>query len=232
MGRISVCMATYNGASFIRQQIESILPQLEETDEIIFSDDGSTDTTLDIISSYNENRFKILKNQRTGLPVMNFEKGLKLCTGDLIFLTDQDDIWMPDKVSRMKHFLQSFDLVLTDCSMINEHNQELSDSFFKKQKSKKGLIPNIVQNSYMGCCMAFNRKVLDKSLPFPQNLVAHDQWIGLIAERYFKVYFLHEPLVRYRRHRQNYSFTGGKSSFSLFKKINHRLTMINNLYNR
>lgn len=232
MTRISVCMATYNGATFIRQQIESILPQLEAHDEIIFSDDGSTDSTLDIIFSYRGNRFKVLKNQRTGSPAKNFEKGLKNCTGDIIFLADQDDVWLPDKVSRMKHYLQSFDLVLTDCSIINEHNETLTDSFFKKQKSKKGIIPNLVQNSYMGCCMAFNRKVLDKALPFPQNLSAHDQWIGLLAERYYKVYFLNEPLVKYRRHSQNYSFTGGKSSFSLLKKINHRLTMINNLYNR
>src|SRR5687767_8601550 len=109
---ISVCMATYNGASFIRQQIESILPQLEAGDEIIFSDDGSTDSTLEVISGYNESRFKILKNQRTGSPTKSFEKGLKHCTGDLIFLTDQDDVWMPDKVSRTKHYLQSYDLVL------------------------------------------------------------------------------------------------------------------------
>jgi glycosyltransferase involved in cell wall biosynthesis len=232
MEKISVCMATYNGAAFIRQQIESILPQLESGDEIIFSDDGSTDATLSVISGYNESRFKIIKNQRTGSPTKNFEKGLRHCTGELIFLTDQDDVWMPDKVSRTKHFLKSFDLVLTDCSVINERNEQLADSFFKKQKSKKGIILNLVQNSYMGCCMAFHRKVLDKALPFPLNLAAHDQWIGLIAERYFKVYFLNEPLVWYRRHNQNYSFTGGKSSFSLLKKINHRITMINNLYNR
>jgi glycosyltransferase involved in cell wall biosynthesis len=232
MARISICMATCNGASFIQQQIESILPQLEANDEIIFSDDGSTDSTLEIIFSYNETRFRVIKNQRTGSPVKNFEKGLRNCTGDLIFLTDQDDVWMPNKVARMKHHLQSFDLVLTDCSIINERNELLADSFFKKQKSKKGLIQNLVQNSYMGCCMAFNRKVLNKALPFPENLSAHDQWIGLLAERFFKVYFLNEPLVKYRRHSKNFSFTGGKSSFSILKKINHRLTMINNLYNR
>lgn len=225
-------MATYNGASFIQEQIESILPQLGADDEIIFSDDGSTDTTLDVIAAYNEKRFKVLKNQRTGSPARSFEKGLKRCTGELIFLTDQDDIWMPEKVSRMKHCLQSYDLVLTDCSVINEHKEQLTDSFFKKQKSKKGLIVNLVQNSYMGCCMAFHRKVLDKALPFPIDLPAHDQWIGLIAERYYKVYFLPEQLVWYRRHQQNYSFTGAKSPFSFFKKINHRLTMINNLYSR
>src|SRR5688572_25821556 len=126
MAKISVCMATYNGASFIREQIESILPQLEPGDEIIFSDDGSTDSTLQVIADYHEKRFKIFQHTRTGSPARSFEKGLRQCTGELIFLTDQDDIWMPEKVSRMKHYLQSYDLVLTDCSVINENKEQLT----------------------------------------------------------------------------------------------------------
>jgi len=225
-------MATYNGASFIGQQIDSILPQLGLNDEIIFSDDGSVDETLSIILSYRDNRFKIVDNGKSGSPVKNFEKGLNHCSEELIFLADQDDVWMPEKVTRMKYYLQTFDLVLTDCSVINEQGEKLLDSFFMKRKSKKGLVQNLVQNSYMGCCMAFNQKILERALPFPSALKAHDQWIGLIAEKYHKVYFLNEPLVQYRRHRQNYSFTGEKSSFTFFEKINHRLTMLNNLYNR
>jgi glycosyltransferase involved in cell wall biosynthesis len=225
-------MATYNGAAFIRQQIDSIRPQLSPEDEVIFSDDGSTDTTLSIILEYRDKRFKIIGNDRTGSPAKNFERGLRHCTGDLIFLADQDDIWMPEKVAHVKTFLQTSDLVLTDCTIIDEHDNKILDSFFAKQRSKKGLIPNLVHNSYMGCCMAFNKKLLARILPFPANLKAHDQWIGLIAERHFKVHFLREPLVQYRRHGQNYSFTAEKSSFSLLEKISHRLTMLNNLYNR
>lgn len=225
-------MATYNGASFIRQQIDSIMPQLGLGDEIIFTDDGSVDETLSIILAYRDNRFKIVDNGRSGSPAKNFEKGLNHCSEELIFLADQDDVWMPEKITRMKHYLQTFDLVLTDCSVINEQGEKLLDSFFMKQKSKKGIVQNLVQNSYMGCCMAFNRKILERALPFPSDLKAHDQWIGLIAEKYHKVYFLNEPLVQYRRHGQNYSFTGERSSFTFIEKINHRLTMFNNLYNR
>ncbi len=232
MDKVSVCMATYNGAPFIGQQIDSIVSQLGPDDEIIFTDDGSSDATLSIISDYRDNRFKIVSSGRRGSPAKSFEKGLNHCSGELIFLSDQDDIWMPEKVVRMKHYLQTFDLVLTDCSVINEQGEKLLDSFFMKQKSKKGIIQNLVQNSYMGCCMAFNRKILDRVLPFPAGLKAHDQWIGLIAEKYHKVCFLNEPLVQYRRHGHNFSFTGQKSSFTFFEKINHRLTMFNNLYNR
>jgi glycosyltransferase involved in cell wall biosynthesis len=225
-------MATYNGASFIRQQIDSIMPQLGVDDEIIFSDDGSTDTTLSIILDYRDKRFKVISNDRSGSPTKNFERGLKYCTGDHIFLADQDDVWMPEKIKRVQHYLQSFDLVLSDCSIIDQHDKKISDSFFAKQGSKKGLIPNLMHNSYMGCCMAFTRKILERILPFPSDLKAHDQWIGLIAERHYNVHFLDEPLVQYRRHGQNYSFTTGKSSFSIIEKLMHRLTMLNNLYSR
>lgn len=229
---ISVCMATYNGAAYLNQQINSILPQLGPEDEIVFSDDGSTDSTLDIISAYQDSRFKILRHTRSGSPAMSFEKGLHHCKGKYIFLADQDDVWMSQKTERMMRFLKTYDLVLSDCSMIDHHGNELADSFFSKQRSKQGLINNLVQNSYMGCCMAFHRKILESALPFPPALKAHDQWIGLIAEKSFTVYFLAEPLVQYRRHGQNYSFTGEKSENSFFEKINHRLTMISNLYNR
>jgi glycosyltransferase involved in cell wall biosynthesis len=232
MEKISVCMATYNGAPYLRQQIDSIVPQLSSGDEVIFSDDGSTDDTLSIILGYHDPRFKIVDNSHSGSPAKNFEKGLRYCSGAQIFLADQDDVWMPNKVGRMKHYLALYDLVLTDCSIVNEHNNTLADSFFAKQRSKKGLFSNLLHNSYMGCCMAFNRKLLDRVLPFPVNLNAHDQWIGLIAERYYSVHFLSEQLVRYRRHGMNYSFTGEKSRRGFFEKLNHRITMLNNIYSR
>lgn len=232
MTKVSVCMATYNGAAFIRQQIDSIIPQLGAEDEVIFSDDGSSDATLSIILDYRDKRFNVVTNNRSGSPAKNFERGLKYCTGDQIFLADQDDVWMPEKIKRTQHYLQSVDLVLSDCFIIDQHDKKISDSFFAKQGSKKGLIPNLMQNSYMGCCMAFNRKILDRILPFPPDLKAHDQWIGLIAERYYSVYFLDEPLIQYRRHEQNYSSTVGKSSFSFMQKLTHRLTMLTNLYSR
>jgi glycosyltransferase involved in cell wall biosynthesis len=232
MEKISVCMATYNGAAFIRQQIDSIVPQLKPQDEVIFSDDGSTDKTLSIILDYHDKRFKIIDNGRSGSPAKNFEKGLGYCSGDLIFLADQDDVWMPDKVWRMQQYLTQFDLVLTDCSIINDQNKKVVDSFFEKQRSRKGLFTNLLRNSYMGCCMAFDRKIMDRILPFPVDLKAHDQWIGLIAEKYYSVHFLNEQLVQYRRHGLNYSLTGEKSTRSFMEKLSHRITMLNNIYSR
>lgn len=105
---ISVCMATYNGGRFIKEQIDSILPQLSQYDELIVSDDGSTDRTLEIIASYKDERIKVFHHQKTGnkyYPTLkvcystnNFENALKQAKGDYIFLCDQDDIWEKNKV--------------------------------------------------------------------------------------------------------------------------------------
>jgi glycosyltransferase involved in cell wall biosynthesis len=226
-------MATYNGARFIRQQIDSIVSQLKADDELVISDDGSTDDTVSIILSYNDKRLILVNTDRSsGTPAKNFEKTLHHCTGDLIFLADQDDVWMQHKVVTILKFLEKYDLVLSDCLVINEQNQILLNSFFAQQKSRRGFTQNLIRNSYMGCCMAFKRKVLQHILPFPQGLRIHDQWIGLIAEKNYNVFFIEEPLVQYRRHDKNYSLTGEKSTRNFFDKVNHRMKILYNLYTR
>ncbi len=102
---ISVAMATYNGEKYIKEQLESILLQLENQDEVIVSDDGSTDHTLKIIESLNDQRIKILKGPRNGVK-QNFAHALSFCKGKYIFLSDQDDIWLENKV---KHLLTCFE---------------------------------------------------------------------------------------------------------------------------
>jgi hypothetical protein len=80
--------------------------------------------------------------------------------------------------------------------------------------------------------MAFHREVLEKALPFPKSLKSHDQWIGLIAEKYYSVYFLNKQLIQYRRHGNNHSHTGEKSKFTLWNQLNHRAHMVYNLFTR
>ena len=96
---ISVCMATYNGENFIKEQIDSILPQLSDDDEIVISDDGSTDKTVDIIENYGDSRIKLLKYNSFRSTIYNLENALKDSKGDVIFLCDQDDKWNEDKVN-------------------------------------------------------------------------------------------------------------------------------------
>lgn len=109
---ISVCIATYQGEKYIREQLASILCQLDDADEIIVSDDGSTDRTLDIIRQMADHRIKIVEGPHRHSPTLNFERALQEARGDYIFLADQDDVWKPDKVQVCMKWLQEYDLSL------------------------------------------------------------------------------------------------------------------------
>jgi len=215
--RISVCIATYNGEKYIHAQIASILSQLGKDDEIVISDDSSTDRTVEIIKAFNDTRISLLEHQTFHSHVYNFENSLKHAKGKYIFLADQDDIWLPGKVETMLSLLSSYDLVLSDARVVNEKGETIYDSFFHFNHSKKGLLKNLYKNSYLGCCMAFNRKILHIALPFPKKINMHDWWIGLIAEIYGSVCFTDK-----RR----------KSNNPFFKKVGFRIAMIRGLLSR
>jgi glycosyltransferase involved in cell wall biosynthesis len=222
-------MATKNGARFIREQIDSILPQLSFGDELIVTDDCSDDNTVSIIESYADERIKLFYNNDKKGVTKNFETSLIRCSGDYVFLSDQDDVWLPKKIEIMLEQLRQYDLVVCDCSVV-DHLLELKyESFFDLNRSGKGLIRNIVRNSYMGCCMAFKRNVLFKAIPFPKDIPFHDMWIGLISEAHFRVKFISLPLVHHRRHGNNASSTADMSADSFPDKIYNRYRIIKNL---
>lgn len=226
---ISVCIATYNGEKYILEQIQSILIQLNHDDELIISDDSSTDKTIEIAESFHDPRIVIVKNQTFHSHVYNFEYALKQAKGEHIFLADQDDIWLAGKVTHMCTLLKTYDLVLSDAQMVNEKKEPLNDSFFTFNHSKEGFFKNLYKNSYLGCCMAFNRTLLDIALPFPKDINMHDWWIGMNAELYCSVYFSEEKLIQYRRHSEAITPLNKKSTNTLFQKIRFRLVMLKGL---
>jgi glycosyltransferase involved in cell wall biosynthesis len=228
---ISVCIATYNGEKYIKEQLDSILLQLGKNDEVIISDDNSTDNTLKIIKGYNDKRIKLFNNPFKGI-VKNFENALINSSGDYIFLSDQDDIWVKSKIGVcMEDFQKGYDLVLSNCSIFDSESKEvIHNSFFEFNNSKKGVINNIFKNNYIGCCMAFNKKVKNKVLPFPKGIPMHDSWIGINAEIYFNVNFNRNILIEYRKHSNNASVTGsGQSNFSFFRKVSFRIIIIDHI---
>lgn len=226
MSKISVCMATYNGAKYIKEQLDSILCQLGENDEIVISDDSSTDDTIVIIKAYNDSRIKLYENQKFHSPIFNFENALKNATGDYICLCDQDDIWLPNKVNTIKESLASCDLIVSDCKIVDANLNILHESFFQLHSSKKGFWRNWIRNSYLGCCMAFRKEILKFALPFPKKIAMHDIWIGLLVNLLGKVEFINTPHVLYRRHGENASFGAEESKFSLSFKIKYRMIML------
>lgn len=223
---ISVCIATYNGEKFIKEQIASILVQLHANDEIIISDNGSTDNTLKIISEFIDERIKVFHYDINKDLIRNFENALNKCNGDYIFLSDQDDFWMAEKVSRMMSFLYSNDVVICDCQLINEEGNMFESSFYKINGSKKGFFHNLTHNSYLGCCLGFRRDVLKLALPFPLDIPMHDIWIGFVAEIFFKPVFIDDQLLKYRRHGDNASSSSEKSRSNFWTKISYRFNLI------
>ncbi len=229
--KISVCIATFNGAEYIRAQLDSILPQLSPDDEVIISDDSSTDNTISIVRSFNDGRIRIYENNKFKSPVFNFENAIKFSSGEYIFLSDQDDIWTNDKVKVMMMELDRYELVVSDCFITDKDLNIILPSMFGINKSGSGIIRNSIKNAYLGCCMAFNRKILDKCLPFPKDIPMHDIWIGMVADAFYRTSFIHEKLVYYRRHGGNSVQWKNKpvSVYSFGKKMMFRWVILKNL---
>ncbi len=228
----SVCVATYNGEKYIEEQLRSILVQLRPDDEVIVSDDGSTDRTCAIVESLADPRIRLLHHNGHDFK-QNFVNALQHAHGEYIFLSDQDDVWLDGKYERCVQELKCVDLVCTNSKITDEHLNVVCDNFFKLYHSHKGILRNIINGAYYGSCMAFRRTLLSSALPMPSSQdVNHDLWLGLVAEMAGSVKFIQEPCLLYRRHKGALSQTGRYSSFwsrssrPLWVKIWSRLVVL------
>ena len=228
--KVSVAMATYNGEKYIKKQIESIMDNLKENDELIISDDGSTDNTLEIIKKMMnfDKRIRLINGPKNGIK-KNFENAIIYTTGDYIFLADQDDIWKENKVETVKKYLEKNLIVVHDSNVIDNDENIVIESLFDYRKSGKGILKNIYKNTYIGCCMAFKKELKNYILPIPNNVYMHDQWIGNIGELYGNSLFIKEKLIYYRRHENNNSnfFNHLKIKDMVFNRLNFVISFLN-----
>lgn len=223
--KISVALAAYNGGEYIAEQLTSILSCLGEGDEVIVSDDCPEGSTMAAVLPFIESDGRVRYFEGPGKGVIaNFESALRRCTGDIIFLSDQDDVWLPGKVERvMREFESGAELVLHDASVTDRHLNITERSYFALHGSNASYIRNIVKNSFVGCCMAFTREVMLESLPFPKGIPMHDWWIALVAiKKRRRVTLINEPLILWRRHSDN--VTGGSTTAK--QKLLWRLRII------
>lgn len=221
---ISVCIAVYNGERYIGEQLLSILPQLGEDDEVVVSDDGSTDKTLDIIRGIGDKRIRIvgkpLHHEGDNTPTANFENALHYAKGEYIMLADQDDVWTNDKVAVMMKALERCDCVVSDAAVTDRDLHITWQSFYQMMKVKDGRLYNLlIHNGYTGCCMAFRRCVVEKALPFPKGIPMHDIWIGNVAAFFFRTEFIADRLLYFRRHKSAASCNGRGSKFSAARQL-------------
>lgn len=227
---ISVCIATYNGAKYIAEQLASILKQLSAEDEVVVSDDGSTDGTIDIVRSLNDRRIRIVDGPRRHSPTLNFEWALRNAKGEYIFLADQDDVWLEGKVTRCVEELQMCDCVVSDARVTDSLLNTTSESLFQLMHVRRGRLSNLLwRNGYTGCCMAFKREVLSKALPFPTDIPMHDIWIGNVAAFCGSLHFINDRLLLFRRHDAAASCNGKRSTYSLWQKLSFRWHTLKNI---
>ena len=202
-------MATYNGDQYVNNQLQSILNQIDEEDEIIIVDDASIDNTLFIIKEFQDSKIKLIENKINLGVLKTFERAINHATGDIIFLSDQDDVWLPSKVQKIIEIFQQYPditLVLSDAQIIDSESQITANSFFKiRGKFVANPLSNIIKNKYHGCTLAFRREIVEMFLPFPADTPMHDMWIGIVNAIYGKVFYIDEPLIQHRRHDNNTS---------------------------
>lgn len=217
--KYDVIVCTLNGASFISAQLKSILTQSILPEKIIVSDDGSTDTTLDIVqqtfSEANFTDYEIVQGPRKGV-IANFLSALAYCSAEFTFLADQDDIWHREKVLKFSQIAQQQPsdvptLIFSDARLIDEYNQEIAPSFFAYQALAPDCLADdsiLYKNCVQGAACMMNRALRNlalDSLPYIQlsEIYMHDWWLALLARYYGNTQFIDLPLLDYRQHRQN-----------------------------
>lgn len=234
--KISVAMATYNGANYVEQQIESILSQTLLPEEIIICDDASIDNTSQIIKKYEQNPIiKFYQNEkRIGL-IENFKKAVSLTNkNNYVALSDQDDIWLPDKLALSAKSLKEIDsnipaMVYSDLILVDNHLQIINYSLqneMEQNKYQHCLETLLFGNFVLGCTIMFNQKMRSFFLEIPDSTIFnHDAWITLIAFTFGKATALPVPTVYYRKHEQNVTFSNHKKRNRILKIKQHLMNI-------
>lgn len=223
---ISVCMATYNGEKFLEKQINSILPQLSVNDELLILDDCSVDGTWDIICSYNDPRVKPCRNKSNIGVNKSFEKLINYAQGEFIFLSDQDDVWVQNRVQLMIDELKFAELVSSSFYFIDSCGVKFHDADFSclKKNDSKRLFVNLWgvilgSANYYGCAMAFRKSLKRVILPLPACVESHDLWIAMAANIRRSVIHMEDVTLLRRIHGGNVSVVNRP----IFKKIYSRI---------
>ena len=234
---ISVCIATYNGSSYILEQIYSILEQLNDDDEIIIVDDSSSDNTLQLLIGINDCRIKIYQNNRNFREIYTFSRAISLAKNDIIFLSDQDDVWIKDRVKLMKAKL------LDSNSLLISTNHDL---LFLVDRAKFKMYPlkaidsnkyfmNVLgiflgKRDYFGCAMAFKKDLRDIILPIPTYIESHDIWIALIGNIMRSNIHLEIETLTRKIHSNNATKQNRKFYIKLWARIIHLSSVFHIFY--
>ena len=216
--KVSVALCTYNGERYLPEQLNSIRQQQLPVSELVVCDDGSTDGTLALLEAFAQTvafPVRIYRNAQNLGSTKNFEKCLLLCTGEVIFCSDQDDCWLPEKVKKQVDFLSQhpeYEAVFSDAGIMDGHSAPTGETLWQKiefdaaarHRWNRGQAADILFHGYVvtGATLALRRSVLASLTPFPTHvpLLIHDGWLALVLALQGKIGFLPETLMQYRIH--------------------------------
>lgn len=206
---VSVVMAVFNGRKFLPFQIASVLSQLEPQDELIVIDDTSSDGSGEWLATVNDSRLHVFVNPFNMGVIKSFERGFSLARHSILFLCDQDDVWLPEKRSK---FINEFErdpqvlVVVSDAELIDAQGVVTAPSFMATRGGFKGGLWNtLIRNRYLGCAMAIRSELLSVALPIPASVPMHDMWLGGLGVAFGRISYIPVPLIQYRRHNSNVS---------------------------
>lgn len=231
---IAIIMAVYNGETYLAEQIDSLLQNTEQNFVLHIYDDASTDSSPEIIATYTgqypEKIFYHRNTSNQGV-IRNFLEGCRCVDADYYMFCDQDDVWLPDKISHSLRQIQDAEknspdkplVVFGDARVVNETLQEIHPSFQRQSgyhTDRLDLPHMLMENKLNGCALLFNRQLKDLLTETPDGVRMHDWWIALIASALGKIIYLDEPLLLYRQHTGN--VVGGSSMGSYIQtRISH-----------
>lgn len=225
---ISIVMATYNGEKYLREQVDSLLAQSYTTLEFIFVDDASSDSSLTILQEYasQDERIRLVTNPENQGLLATFETGIRTAKGEMIALSDQDDVWMPDKIRLLAGAIGSHSMIYAD-SALTDAAGIVTGKFSDRNHLcdyPTGL-HYVFGTKAMGHAMLFKREIIDSALPFP-DFVGHDFILGFAAAALNGVSYFPTTLVNYRQHSSNTmgaDLSKGKKNYNTRKERNARI---------
>lgn len=224
---ISIAMATYNGEKYLREQIDSIFNQTIQDFELIVCDDCSTDTTWNILLDYQsqDKRIKCYRNEENLGFKKNFEKAIRLCTGDYIALSDQDDIWLPEHLEKLVNLIGEADIGCGNAELINGDGIR-TDVLLSENGHLEKLYDNALMlyrilcfySPFQGASMLIKRNfLLEKALPVPERVLYHDAWFATCACLFHGIQYTYDVITLYRQHGTNAS--GQKKQWNVLHAV-------------
>ena len=216
---LSIAMCTYNGAPYVQEQLDSIAGQTRPPDELVVCDDHSTDETREIVNAFARRAqfpVHVFANERTLGCTKNFERGIGLCTSDIIALADQDDVWHPDKLQCLEAAIcasPGIGAAFSNAELVDEQLRPLQFSIWQAlpfrpedqrriRRSLSAFEVLLRRNVVTGATMAIRAKYKSLILPMPESWM-HDGWAALLISSVADVALIDQCLISYRQHMSN-----------------------------